>query len=268
MTACLPVTATVTLVGAGPGDPDLLTVAAVKALRGADVVVHDRLVSREVLSLIPEAVPRIFVGKESGHHSLSQPEINALLVDLAGSYTNIVRLKGGDPFIFGRGGEEAETLQDHGIAVRVIPGITAAAAAGALCGMPLTHRGLATGVRFVTGHAQNDDTLSLNWSSLADPDTTLVVYMGLATLETLCTNLIAHGLSPQTPVLAIQGVASTTERRVLTALAQAPQRIAAEKLAAPTLLVIGRVAALASLDVQALTRPVSEAPDFVREPWA
>ena len=194
-------TGKVYLVGAGPGDPGLLTVKALELLRSADVVVYDRLVSTGILDLIPEGVMRTSVGKAAGHHCVPQDQINQLLVDLclqeSADPRTIVRLKGGDPFIFGRGSEEALFLREHGIPFEVVPGVTAAAACSAYAGVPLTHRGLSHGVRFVTGHFLENRRLKLDWRSLADPDSTIVIYMGLSSLGRICTELVNHGLEPE-----------------------------------------------------------------------
>ncbi|WP_019646523.1 uroporphyrinogen-III C-methyltransferase [Novispirillum itersonii] len=237
------------LVGAGPGDPDLLTVRAARLLETADAVAHDRLVSDGVLSLLSPTAERVFVGKRPGRHHCTQDRINTVLLDLAARHKTVVRLKGGDPFVFGRGGEEAEFLAAHGVEVRVVPGITTAAACGALCGVPLTHRGLATGVRFVTGHCQADAPLSLNWASLADADTTLVVYMGLQTLPQIVAGLTSHGLSGATPVLAVENCSTPRERRLKTVLSDCVGDVARAGLEPPTLFIIGRVAAMADAPV-------------------
>ena len=251
-------TPAVYLVGAGPGDPDLLTVKAWKALQRAEVVVYDRLISDEILDLVPPGAARIFVGKANGHHTMPQEEINALLVKLARAGHRVVRLKGGDPFIFGRGSEEAAHLDRHGIAYEVVPGVTAASGCMAALGVPLTHRGLATGVRFVTGHCKNDGALDLNWASLADPDTTLVIYMGLANLGEIAARLIRAGLPADTPAAAIAG-GTLPEQRVCRAdLARLPERAAASDLRAPVLIVIGRVVALAD---------AAEDESFAEELW-
>ena len=233
------------LVGAGPGDPELLTLKAARLLAAADVVVYDRLVSAAVLDLVPPGAARIYAGKAAASHALPQDEINALLVRLARSGRSVVRLKGGDPFIFGRGSEEAAYLMRHGVAVEVVPGVTAASGCAAEFGIPLTHRGLATGVRFVTGHWRENQTLDFDWQSLADPETTLVIYMGLASLREFCTHLIAAGLSPATPAAAI--ASGTTPRRQLvrTRLDSLTDSVAAADLQAPVLFVIGQVARLA-----------------------
>jgi uroporphyrin-III C-methyltransferase/precorrin-2 dehydrogenase/sirohydrochlorin ferrochelatase/uroporphyrin-III C-methyltransferase len=232
------------LVGAGPGDPDLLTLKAARLLRQADVVVYDRLVAAEILALVPPGAARINAGKANGRHTMTQDAINELLLRLAESGRQVVRLKGGDPFIFGRGSEEADYLARHGVACEVVPGITAAAGCAAELGIPLTHRGLANGVRFVTGHCHGG-ALDLNWQSLADPDTTLVVYMGLANLAEIGEQLIAAGLAPGTPALAVAN--GTTPRRMVCrgTLADLASKAAAAGLPSPALIVIGRVVSLA-----------------------
>jgi len=232
------------LVGAGPGDPELLTMKAWRLIQAADVVVYDRLVAPEIMDLVPPGVSRIFVGKANGRHPVPQAEINQLLVRLARSERRVVRLKGGDPFVFGRGGEEVEHLAGEGVAFEVVPGITAAGcAAGA--GIPLTHRGLASGVRFVTGHCRAGEPLDFDWRGLADPDTTLVVYMGLANAAELSRELIAAGLPAGTPAAAIERGSTPRERRVRTSLAALPETLERHHFRAPTLIVIGRVVALA-----------------------
>ncbi len=175
-------TGIVHLIGAGPGAPDLLTLRALRALEAADVVVYDRLVSSEILDFAPSRAPRIDVGKASGDHPVPQRRINELLVRLAQRYKHVVRLKGGDPLVFGRGGEEAAHLASAGVAFDITPGITAAQGAAAALGLPLTLRGVATSLRYVTGHRQNDGALDLDWTGLGDPATTLAIYMGLANM--------------------------------------------------------------------------------------
>lgn len=229
------------LVGAGPGAPDLLTVRAHRLLQQARVLVHDRLVADDILDLVPTASTRLFVGKAPAQHSLTQPEINALLVELAASGTDVVRLKGGDPFIFGRGGEEAEYLVRHGIPFEVVPGITAASGCTTSLGIPLTHRGVATGARFVTGHCRDGVDLNLNWQSLADVQTTLVVYMGLANVGRMSDGLQAGGLAPETPALAISSGTTPQQRECRTTLERLPEDVVAAGLTAPVLLVIGEV---------------------------
>lgn len=239
----------VSIVGAGPGDPELLTLKALRRLGEADVVVYDRLVSKEILAFIPRGTMRIFAGKSCKQHTMTQTEINALLVALAQKGKHVVRLKGGDPFMFGRGGEEAEYLASHGVEFEIIPGITSANGCSAYGGIPLTHRGLATGVRYLTGHRMEDSLpggkLELDWRGLADPNTTLVVYMGLANIGVITTQLIRHGLNTFTPVAAIEQGTTNAQRRIISNLKDLVQDIENAKLEAPTLLIIGRVVNLA-----------------------
>lgn len=188
------------IVGAGPGDPGLLTIKAAECLKKADVVVYDRLVSDEILSLVPDHAEKIFAGKAARDHFMPQDEINQTLVDLAKQDKMVVRLKGGDPFIFGRGSEEAMKLAENNIDFEIVPGISASAGCGAYAGIPLTHRGYVTGVRFVTGHCREGQHLDLNWKSLADPNTTLVIYMGLINIEMISEELIKAGLPADLPL--------------------------------------------------------------------
>ncbi len=231
-------------VGAGPGDPELLTVKAVKRLAEADAVVYDRLVSPEILDRVPPGAARLYVGKMPGCHPIPQEQINALLADLARAGKKVVRLKGGDPLVFGRGSEEAAHLSRLGIPFEVIPGITSASGCAAAFGIPLTHRGLATGVRFVTGHCREDTDLDLDWNGLADPQTTLVVYMGLATLPIICARLIAAGLDPSTPAAAIADGTTPRQRICRATIETIAEKILAEEFQSPTLIVIGHVVAL------------------------
>lgn len=233
------------LVGAGPGDPELLTVKALRLLQQADVVVYDRLISRDVLDLVPDGVSRISVGKAAGNHSMPQQQINELLARLAGGGRRVLRLKGGDPYIFGRGSEEALHLRRCGIRFEVVPGVTAAAACSAYAGVPLTHRGMSRGVRLVTGHLRDDEPVDLDWRALADPQSTLVVYMGLANLQRIRDELIAAGLPRDTPALAVQNGTLPGQRRVFASLAELPAKVAAAGLGAPLLLVIGHTVSLA-----------------------
>lgn len=249
-----PVNKPVFLVGAGPGDPELLTVRAARLLGEADVVVYDRLVSETILDLVPPGTGRIFMGKATGCRRELQDEINELLVRLARTGRTVVRLKGGDPFLFGRGSEEAEYLARHGIPYEVVPGITAASGCAAAAGIPLTHRGYATGVRFVTGHRRDGGVLDLNWSSLADPETTLVIYMGLASLPEICRELMAAGLPGSTPAAAIASGTTDRQRTCRGTLSDLPERIAEAGLKAPVLTVIGDVVRMADiLDAGALS---------------
>ena len=245
------------LVGAGPGDPDLLTVKAVRLLKEAEVVVLDRLISKDILKLIPPGTSCIYAGKAPGKHYVSQDEINEMLVKLAKSGRKIVRLKGGDPFIFGRGGEEALYLVEHGIGFEVVPGVSAGSGCGASIGIPLTHRGLSTGVRFVTGHSRDNGKLNLNWKSLADADTTLVIYMGLGTIKEVSANLMDAGLPGSTPAAAVEKGTSGDQRLLTTTLGELPTRVLEEEFRPPTLFIIGKVVSLAKrLGVQEQLEPI------------
>lgn len=233
------------IVGAGPGDPELLTLKALRAIEAAEVVVYDRLLSAEILALIPPGAMRIFAGKARGHHAQSQDETNDLLVKLARAGHRVVRLKGGDPFVFGRGSEEAAHLVCHGIPFEVVPGVTAAAGCAASVGIPLTHRGRATGVRFVTGHCRDDEPLDLNWASLADPETTLVIYMGLAHIAEVACRLIDAGLAADTPAAAVANGTLPNETLRIGSLATIADLAQREALKAPVLFIVGRVVELA-----------------------
>jgi uroporphyrin-III C-methyltransferase len=233
------------LVGAGPGDPDLLTARAIRYLRTADAVVHDRLVSPEILALAPAGALKVCVGKEPRRHPVPQSRINDILVELAQQYANVVRLKGGDPYIFGRGSEEAMRLVEAGIAFDIVPGITAAQGLSASTRIPLTHRGLAHGVRYVTGHCKQDEPLDLDWASLASSDTTLVVYMGLAAMQEIATRLIEHGLPADTPVLAVASATQKNERRLTATLGDIAASAAEAGLKSPVTFLIGKVVGLA-----------------------
>jgi uroporphyrin-III C-methyltransferase/precorrin-2 dehydrogenase/sirohydrochlorin ferrochelatase len=234
----------VALVGAGPGDPGLLTLRALRLLETADVILHDRLVSDEVLQLARRDAERICVGKEAGDHRTTQERINALLVERARARKRVVRLKGGDPFVFGRGGEELEVLRAHGIDYEVVPGITAALACAAYAGVPLTHRDHAQSLRLVTAHCKASlDTL--DWAALAQERQTLAVYMGASMLDTLQLQLIAHGRDAATPFALVEN-GSRSEQRVITgALSQLVLCAKAHGVRAPALLIVGEVAAFA-----------------------
>ncbi|MEZ5777429.1 MAG: uroporphyrinogen-III C-methyltransferase [Paracoccaceae bacterium] len=232
------------LIGAGPGDPELLTLKALRLIQSADVVVFDRLVSDEVMALVPETVRRIDVGKLPGHHRVSQDRINAILVELAQAGLAVVRLKGGDPLIFARGSEEAEILRAAGVSVSFVPGITAAQGAASSTGVPLTHRGLATGVRYVTGHRARDARLDLDWTSLASEETTLVVYMGAANIAEIAFHLMRHGMPAGLPVMAVASATTPRETRIISTLGSIAADIAAGEPEAPVLFVVGHVVSL------------------------
>ena len=234
----------VALVGAGPGDPGLLTLRAWSLLQQADAVVYDRLVSEDLMQLLPARCARHYVGKTSGYHSLPQPQINQLLVDLARQGLRVVRLKGGDPFIFGRGAEDLEFLLAHGINGQVVPGVTAAAGCSAYAGIPLTHRDLAHSCQFITGHLQENGALQLPWTSLVEGKQTLVFYMGLAALGEISRNLIAAGLPVDTPAALIGNGTRADQRVVRCSLKQLPSMAQAHQLMPPTLTVIGQVVGL------------------------
>ena len=231
------------LIGAGPGDPDLLTFRALRLMQMADVVLYDRLVAAPILDLVRRDAERIYVGKKRDFHSVRQEEISRMLVHLASEGKRVVRLKGGDPFIFGRGGEEIELLAQNGIPFQIVPGITAASGCASYAGIPLTHRDHAQSVVFVTGHLK-DGKINLNWSSLVQPQQTLVIYMGLQGADIICQELINHGLAETTPVaLVTQG--STPQQQVLIAtLATLPERLKTTEVHAPTLIIVGDVVKL------------------------
>ena len=251
------------LVGAGPGDPELLTVKALRLLQSADVVVYDRLVAPEILALIPQGTARIAVGKAPGNHCVPQHEINALLIGLAGRKRSVVRLKGGDPFVFGRGSEEALELTRRGIPFEIVPGITAAAGASAYAGIPLTHRALSHGVHLVTGHLQDGEPLDLDWHRLAQPSATLVVYMGLGNLPTITGQLIAAGRSTNTPAAAVQEGSTPRQRCVRATLGTLADAVARAALRAPVAIVIGETVALADELAWFQPQEVRDAPSLL-----
>lgn len=231
------------LVGAGPGDPDLLTVKAARLIATADAIVYDHLVGEGVRALFPAGCRQIYVGKKAAKHTMKQEEINQLLVDLAGEGLSVLRLKGGDPFIFGRGGEELEILQAAGLSFEVVPGVTAAAGCAAYAGFPLTHREHAQSVTFVTGHLK-DGSVDLDWPALARPGQTVVFYMGIGAAAQICEQMIAHGLPAKTPAAVIRKGTLPDQKTLLATLGSLPQRIAESGIKPPALIVIGSVVGL------------------------
>lgn len=233
------------LVGGGPGDPDLLTFRALRLMQQCDVCVYDKLVSKEVMELVRRDAELIYVGKSRDQHTLPQEEINALLARLALEGKRVLRLKGGDPFIFGRGGEEIETLMQHGVPFQVVPGITAANGVSSYAGIPLTHRDYAQACLFITGHLK-DGTVDLDWEAMARPRQTVVIYMGLVGLEQICSQLVAHGVSPHMPAAVIQQGTTQKQRVVESTLAELANDVAAAGLKPPSLTIIGEVVKLRS----------------------
>ena len=233
------------LVGAGPGDPELLTCKARRLIVEADCVVYDRLVSDEILALIPAGTARFNVGKRPGFHPVRQENINALLAVLAKGGRRVVRLKGGDPLLFGRGSEEVAALAVAGIACEVVPGVTSASACAAAVGVPLTERGMAASVRFITGHCREDAELDFDWRGLADPSTTLVVYMGFANIGQIANRVMAHGLDPATPAVAICAGTTPRQRHIRATLGTVAAVAAEAKFDGPVLFIVGRTAGLA-----------------------
>jgi len=233
------------LVGAGPGDPELLTLRALSVLRIADVVVHDGLVSSAILELAPAAARRINVAKRKSRHTYPQDEINRMLVAFARDGLTVVRLKGGDPFVFGRGGEEVEACRRAGVTCYVVPGVTAALAASASAMAPLTHRGSAQAVTFVTGHARAGEAPDLDWAALARPNQTVVVYMGASTAALIAARLIGAGRSAATPALIVENASLPNERRLLSTLAALGAD--ASGVSGPAVLIVGEAMALADI---------------------
>ena len=231
------------LVGAGPGDPDLLTFRALRLLQQADVIVYDRLVSEEILDLARRDADLVYVGKERDKHTLPQEDINKMLARVAKKGKRVLRLKGGDPFIFGRGGEEIETLMEEGVPFQIVPGITAAAGAASYGGIPLTHRDYAQSALFVTGHLK-DGTMNLNWDAMVQPNQTVVVYMGLLGAKLLCKKLVEHGMKPETPIALVQQATTSKQKEFIGTLESMPQIIDTNTIKPPTLIIVGDVVQL------------------------
>jgi uroporphyrin-III C-methyltransferase len=245
MSACLPLNGRATLVGAGPGDPDLLTLRAVKALQSADVVLYDALIDSSILDLAPVAARRIDVGKRCGRHAMQQSAINRLIVREARAGAHVVRLKGGDPFVFGRGGEELDSLREAGVPVEVVPGVTAACAAAASLQIPLTHRDVARSVHFVTGHGSDGSVPGHDWTALARSGGTIAAYMAGRTLPLVAERLMAAGMAGSTPAVAVENASRANERRLFGTLAKLPALLADTGFTGPTLVLIGAVVGLA-----------------------
>ncbi|MEM7330356.1 MAG: siroheme synthase CysG [Pseudomonadota bacterium] len=244
------------IVGAGPGDPELLTLKAFRLIQNADIVFHDRLVSDEIMDLVRRDAARVSVGKAKANHTVPQSEIHELMIKAANEGKRVVRLKGGDPFIFGRGGEEVEALRAAGIEAHVVPGISSALGCAASVGLPLTHRDHAQSLTFVTGHAKSGDVPDLDWHALARPAQTVVVFMGVGTASTIAEKLIQAGRASSTPVAVIENGTREDEIRVFGSLAELPHLITRAGIKGPALLVIGEVSAIPA---EALAKLSSEA---------
>lgn len=249
----------VSLIGAGPGDPELMTLRALRLLHEAEVVVYDRLVSPEILAMSPSSARMIPVGKAPKCHPVTQQGINDILLRESLAGHNVARLKGGDPMIFGRGSEEAAHLMQHGVTVEYAPGITAAQGASCSTGVPLTHRGVATGIQYVTGHRQADRVLDLDWKRLADPNTTLVVYMGVANIGQIAVGLMTEGLPGSTPVMAVAQATTPQEKRLVSRLDAIAQDIRESEFKAPVMFIIGKVVSFYA------EQPVTEIAEDVRQ---
>jgi len=232
------------LVGAGPGDADLLTVKALRAINSADIIFYDQLVSEEICALFPKATPALYVGKVKNNHSIPQEDLNQLLVNQAQLGLNVCRIKGGDPFVFGRGGEELLELRKAGVDAEVVPGITSASGCSTYADIPLTHRGIAQGCTFVTGHAEK--TLDVNWNALAQLNHTLVFYMGLTRASEISEKLLAGSLAADTPVAIIENGCRKNQRDIISDLKSFPEAVVREQVQSPALIIVGHVVNLKS----------------------
>lgn len=232
-------------VGAGPGDPELLTVKALRLIKTAEAIVYDRLVSDEIFDLLPPGAAKFDVGKRSGSHPVPQDEINLILIRLARAGRTVVRLKGGDPLTFGRGGEEALALSSAGVPFEIVPGISSAQGASSSLAVPLTHRGVASGVRYLTGHCRAGADLDFDWDGLADNKTTLVIYMGRANIAEIARQLEAHGRDPLTPVIAVSNATRPDEAHLVSTLERIAGEVERACLRVPTLFIVGEVVDLA-----------------------
>ncbi|PDM39771.1 uroporphyrinogen-III C-methyltransferase [Parageobacillus yumthangensis] len=232
------------LVGAGPGDPELITVKGLKCIQQADVILYDRLINEELLSYAKKDAELIFCGKLPGYHTMQQETINHFLVRYAKKGKTVVRLKGGDPFVFGRGGEEAEALAKHGIEFEIVPGITSGIAAAAYAGIPVTHRDFSSSVAFITGHKRKGSEEEIKWENLAKGIDTLAIYMGISNLPYICDQLTKYGKAPSTPVAVIQWGTTSEQRTVTATLSTIAEVVAKEKIENPSMIIIGNVVKL------------------------
>ena len=235
----------VTLIGAGPGDAELMTIKAVNCLKQADVILYDRLVGDEIVAMIPDSVEKISVGKHANRHPVPQEEIGQLLLDKAKQGLHVVRLKGGDPFVFGRGGEELELLQEHGIPFEVIPGISSAMAAGVYAGIPLTHRDYSSSLHIITGHAKKNGELDIDFDALTRLKGTIVVLMGVATLERICQSFMSAGMNPDMPVAIVENATLECQRKWIATMGTLCQLADENKIVPPAVVIIGAVCQLA-----------------------
>ncbi len=236
------------IVGAGPGDPDLLTVKAFNILtKEAETIIHDRLISKEIIDLIPDHVEKIYAGKSSNIHCMTQDEINAEMVKHVNLGKTVIRLKGGDPMIFGRCGEEIEYLEKHGIEYEIVAGITSASAIAAKLAMSLTHRNIAHSVFYITGHKQQDKPINHNWENLANPEVTLVIYMGLANLDYIVKNLIEAGLAKNTAAIAVENATTKLEKLYKGTILEITESLKKLEFKAPVTIIIGKAASLAKI---------------------